>query len=208
MNCDAIPFSICMYTRAGLFTAIILQIPSLVVAILSCAIMTSGGSLRTTDKIENGHYFLVSKFEITDVFFLILQTLFYKHCFQFLCIGTLARAGGTFFLLATCGGLMGMIVFTMQQVSCITNCPSEGFTYYPRMEDKRVQFAWSFYISWAGQILGFIEMMLLFFIAWITSRSVAVDERKQMNSHKAAMMANNHAQQGVAQLPPPQQVYN
>jgi hypothetical protein len=170
LNCDAIPFSICMYTRAGLFTAIILQIPSLVVAILSCAIMTSGGSLRTT--------------------------------------GTLARAGGTFFLLSTCGGLMGMIVFTMQQVSCITNCPSEGFTYYPRMEDNRVQFAWSFYISWAGQILGFIEMMLLFLIAWITSRSVAVDERNQMNSHKAAMMANNHVQQGVAQLPPPQQVYN
>ena len=77
MNCDAIPFSICMYTRAGLFTAIILQIPSLVVAILSCAIMTSGGSLRTTDKIENGHYFLVSKFEITDVFFSN-----YKHFFS------------------------------------------------------------------------------------------------------------------------------
>ena len=50
LNCDAIPFSICMYTRAGLFTAVILQIPSLVVSILSCAIMTSGGSLRTTAK--------------------------------------------------------------------------------------------------------------------------------------------------------------
>merc|ERR1712178_149128 len=78
LNCDAIPFSICMYTRAGLFTAILLQIPSLVVSILSCAIMTSGGSLRTT--------------------------------------GTLARAGGTFFLMGTAGGLMGMIVFTLQQV--------------------------------------------------------------------------------------------
>jgi len=91
-------------------TAIILQIPSLVVAILSCAIMTSGGSLRTTDKIKNCHYFLFQNMKSLTFF------SNYKHFFfHFLCIGTLARAGGTFFFLETCGGLMGMIVFTMQE---------------------------------------------------------------------------------------------
>ena len=108
--------------------------------------------------------------------------------------------------MSTFGGLLGMIVFTLQQVSCITNCPSEGFTYYPRMEENRVQFDWSFYISWAGQILSFIEMILLFLIAWITSRAVAVDERNQVNTNKAAQMMQVGAQN--QQLPPPQQVYN
>ena len=127
----------------------ILDIPALVMTVLSSAIMTSGGSMVTT--------------------------------------GTLARAGGVTFLLSSLSGFIGMLVFTMQQVSCLTNCPAEGFFYYPRMEQNQVQFAWSFYITWAGQCLSFVLTVLLFIISCIAQNNL---EPKQKNNEHVYGNAN------------------
>jgi hypothetical protein len=48
LNCEAIPFSVCMYTRAGLFSAVILIVPAMLLALLSAAVLASHGQLHTT----------------------------------------------------------------------------------------------------------------------------------------------------------------
>lgn len=83
-----------------------------------------------------------------------------------------------------------MLIFTLQQTSCLLNCPSEGLTYYPRMEQNRVEFEWSFYISWAGQIISFIEVVLLYVISWTSSRVVKEQYIAERNAAYQANLAN------------------
>ena len=60
-NCNAIPFSgkkllilfinisvVCMYTRAGLFSACVLIVPAMLLAFLAAAVLVSRGQLQTT----------------------------------------------------------------------------------------------------------------------------------------------------------------
>jgi len=164
LNCEAIPFPICMYTRAGVFSSILVLIPSIVLTVLSAAIMSSGGSLASC--------------------------------------GSLARAGGTCFLLSTIGGCIGMIVFTLQQTSCLTNCPDEGLTYYPRMEQNRVEFAWSFYISWAGQIISFVQVFLMYAIALTSAKEV-----KEQYIKDRQMAYNNNLNDAGIKMQSQQQVW-
>ena len=71
LNCEAIPFSVCMYTRAGLFSAVILIVPAILLALLSAAVLASHGQLHTTGTLAR--YFM---------FLLIFQILFYSVFFN------------------------------------------------------------------------------------------------------------------------------
>lgn len=48
LTCTAIPFNVCMYTRAGLFSAVILIVPGMLLALLSAAVLASHGQIHTT----------------------------------------------------------------------------------------------------------------------------------------------------------------
>lgn len=58
------------------------------------------------------------------------------------------------------------------------------------MEQNRVEFEWSFYISWAGQIISFIEVVLLYVISWTSSRVVKEQYIAERNAAYQANLAN------------------
>nr|XP_002127659.2 uncharacterized protein LOC100185208 isoform X1 [Ciona intestinalis]XP_018667040.1 uncharacterized protein LOC100185208 isoform X2 [Ciona intestinalis] len=48
LNCDVTPFSICMYTRAGVFASMVLVVPAFLMSMISTAIVASGGNIGTS----------------------------------------------------------------------------------------------------------------------------------------------------------------
>ncbi|CBY20392.1 unnamed protein product [Oikopleura dioica] len=137
-NCNAIPFSVCMYTRAGLFSACVLIVPAMLLAFLAAAVLVSRGQLQTTGTLARASsgMFLLSFVGCTAgmLTFTLQQSVCISTCppeheYYPLVFNNEATLGYAFYLGWISSGLLLMAASALLALSCeaqtqISHCNS------------------------------------------------------------------------------------
>jgi hypothetical protein len=127
LNCEAIPFAVCMYTRAGLFSAVILIVPAMLLALLSAAVLASHGQIHTTGTLAraSSSMFLLACLGSTAgmLAFTLQQTICISTCppdypyFPQVKVGT-ASLAWSFYIGWVGSGLLLMAASALLALSC------------------------------------------------------------------------------------------
>uniref|UniRef100_H2YW19 Uncharacterized protein n=1 Tax=Ciona savignyi TaxID=51511 RepID=H2YW19_CIOSA len=80
LNCDVTPFSICMYTRAGVFASMVLNVPSFLFALVSTAVVASGGNTRSSATLARSSAIMSTIAAICHFIGVLLYTLQHTTC--------------------------------------------------------------------------------------------------------------------------------
>ena len=128
--------------RAGLFSAVILIVPAMLLALLSAAVLASHGQIHTTGTLARASRKRIKMLHLPS------SKLYDLHG-RYNILNFILNTFSSMFLLACLGSTAGMMAFTLQQTICISTCPPD-YPYFPQVKVGTASLAWSFYIGWVG----------------------------------------------------------